>query len=222
MTYRPCALACFKPISCFRTSEHVFVFDVRSPAHDLTMPTLEELVASGLTVREIAAELGISTSTVRQRMAARGLINARAARTAQFRRAAEQGLPKVSAWCPKHGQSDFFRISRGGFRFGRCNSGAVMRRRRKVKQTLVADAGGACSICGYSRCGAALHFHHLEPAAKSFGLGWRGVTRSISAARGEAAKCVLLCANCHAEVEAGITSIPDATAATVRPGFDPG
>jgi Zn finger protein HypA/HybF involved in hydrogenase expression len=183
---------------------------------------LEELVAQGLTVREIAAELGISTSTVRERMAARGLVTARAQRTAQFRAAAEMGLSKVESWCPKHGQTDFFRISQARFRCGRCNSAAVARRRRKVKQTLVADAGGSCSICGYSRCTAALQFHHLRPAEKSFGLGWRGVSRSIADARAEAAKCALLCANCHAEVEAGVTSIPEPPAATVGPEFGPG
>ena len=166
-------------------------------------------------MREIAAELGISTSTVRQRLAAGGLVTARAQRTAQFRRASERGLSKIEAWCPN-------RITKRGFRCGRCNSAAVARRRRKVKETLVADAGGMCLICGYSRCTAALQFHHLDPRAKDFGLGWRGVTRSIDAARAEAAKCVLLCANCHAEVEAGVTSIPEPAAATVSPEFGPG
>ncbi len=30
------------------------------------------------------------------------------------------------------------------------------------------------------------------------------MTRSLSAARREARKCILLCANCHAEVEGGL------------------
>ncbi|HEV2820015.1 MAG TPA: hypothetical protein VGW11_05860, partial [Solirubrobacteraceae bacterium] len=49
----------------------------------------------------------------------------------------------------------------------------------------------------------ALHFHHVDPKTKAFSLSFAGVTRSIAAAREEAAKCVLVCANCHAEVEAG-------------------
>jgi len=36
----------------------------------------------------------------------------------------------------------------------------------------------------------------------------RGLTRSIEALRKEAAKCVLLCANCHAKVEWGSDTIP--------------
>jgi hypothetical protein len=36
----------------------------------------------------------------------------------------------------------------------------------------------------------------------------RGITRAIAKLREEAAKCVLLCATCHAEVEAGFVSLP--------------
>jgi hypothetical protein len=74
---------------------------------------------------------------------------------------------------------------------------------RTVKALLVAEAGGACSLCGYAGSIAALHFHHVDRAQKSFALGPTGVTRSLEAARAEAAKCVLLCATCHAEVESG-------------------
>jgi hypothetical protein len=70
---------------------------------------------------------------------------------------------------------------------------------------LVAEAGGACTRCGYDRCDAALHFHHVDAATKSFALSREGVTRSLAEARAEAAKCVLLCANCHAEVESGVS-----------------
>ena len=69
----------------------------------------------------------------------------------------------------------------------------------------MAEAGGACVVCGYGRCIAALEFHHVDPAGKAFSLAARGVARSLERARREAAKCVLLCANCHAEVEAGMT-----------------
>ena len=37
-------------------------------------------------------------------------------------------------------------------------------------------------------------------------LGERGLTRSLGAVRDEVAKCVLLCADCHAEVEGGIVT----------------
>lgn len=81
------------------------------------------------------------------------------------------------------------------------------RRRRRIKETLVAEAGGECVLCGYSRCLAALQFHHVDPVNKRFHLSMHGVSRSIARAREEAAKCVLLCANCHAEVEQGLSVV---------------
>ena len=79
----------------------------------------------------------------------------------------------------------------------------------RTKVRLVEEAGGACAVCGYDRLAGALHFHHLDPSEKSFALSVRGLTRSIADLRAEAAKCVLLCANCHAEVEGGLTKVPD-------------
>lgn len=80
----------------------------------------------------------------------------------------------------------------------------VANRRRKIKAVLVEEAGGQCVLCGYSRCLRALIFHHLDPATKSFGIALHGSARSLERARNEARKCVLLCSNCHAEVEAGV------------------
>ena len=60
-------------------------------------------------------------------------------------------------------------------------------------------------ICGYDRSIAALQFHHLDRATKQFTIGNLGITRSLERMRAEARKCVLLCANCHAEVESGRT-----------------
>jgi hypothetical protein len=84
----------------------------------------------------------------------------------------------------------------------------VTERRRRVKAILVAEAGGACAACGYDRCLAALQFHHVRPEEKRFALGRKGVARSLEKARAEARKCLLLCANCHAEVEAGVLELP--------------
>ena len=53
------------------------------------------------------------------------------------------------------------------------------------------------------RCLAALGFHHVDPESKRFQLGGRGLARALDILREEAAKCVLVCANCHAEIEAG-------------------
>lgn len=74
---------------------------------------------------------------------------------------------------------------------------------------LVAEAGGACAVCGYARAINNLHFHHVDPSEKLFGLNGGG-GRSLAARRAEAAKCVLVCANCHGEIEAGVIASPPA------------
>jgi predicted HNH restriction endonuclease len=84
----------------------------------------------------------------------------------------------------------------------------VSRRRRKVKRQLVEEAGGRCRLCGFDEHPAALQFHHLDPEEKEFHLGGQGHSRGIARMRAEAEKCILLCANCHALVEAGVKNVP--------------
>ena len=119
--------------------------------------------------------------------------------------------------CERHGRTRFRLEGRGYYRCMRCRQQGVSKRRRRVKQLLVEEAGGRCRLCGYDRTPAALQFHHLDRRAKSFALSHNGVTRSLAEARGEAAKCVLLCANCHAEVEAGLKDVAKAPPG----GFEP-
>jgi len=66
------------------------------------------------------------------------------------------------------------------------------------KLKLLATKGNMCQRCGYSRCIAALHFHHLVPETKSFSLS-SARNKSWAAVLTELDKCVLLCANCHTE-----------------------
>ncbi|MEN9390090.1 MAG: hypothetical protein RLZZ283_190 [Candidatus Parcubacteria bacterium] len=72
----------------------------------------------------------------------------------------------------------------------------------------VDHAGGKCQVCGYSRSIRALTFHHRDPSKKDFGLSDRGLTRSWAKTLAEIDKCILLCANCHAEVHDGLVSVP--------------
>ena len=81
---------------------------------------------------------------------------------------------------------------------------AVQKRRRKVREKAINYKGGHCQICGYSRCSEALEFHHLESNGKDFGISDRGYTRSWNRIVEELDKCILLCANCHREVHAGL------------------
>jgi hypothetical protein len=81
-----------------------------------------------------------------------------------------------------------------------------------VKRVLVEEAGGCCAICGYDRCIVNLHFHHVRPEEKSLIMS-SSTTKSLAAYREELEKCVLVCANCHGEIEARLISSPPAGAA---------
>ena len=179
---------------------------------------LEALVRDRRSSREIAAEFGVSQGTVRHWLRQFELTTARAAELAQTEHARRVGAPVVERWCHRHGRVEFPRRRDGAYRCPRCNAEAVARRRRRVKDILVDEAGGCCLLCGYDRYAGALQFHHLDPAEKGFPISRRGVTRSLDEARREAKKCVLLCANCHAEVEGGFVAPPAEFDARVSDG----
>jgi transposase len=173
---------------------------------------LAALVDAGLSIAQIADRLGRSKGTIRHWLRSHGLRTyAQQGRLSQTatRVTKAAGRATVSRRCHRHGMTEFWLEGRGYYRCKRCRMEHVSRRRRKVKLILVEEAGGSCAICGYDRCPSALHFHHVDPATKHFHLSMQGVTRALAAARAEMAKCVLLCANCHAEVEAGLADIPD-------------
>lgn len=175
----------------------------------LTREQLEPLVAEGLTIEKIAQRIGVSDSTAKKWLKRHGLQTRGTKRRATLAAIRETGEQDTQLECRRHGLTRFVAVGSGSrLRCAKCRSEAVARRRRKVKEILVAEAGGKCLLCGYSKHSVALQFHHLDPSTKSFGLGVRGITRSIAKLREEAEKCILLCANCHAEVEAGVTGLP--------------
>ena len=66
---------------------------------------------------------------------------------------------------------------------------------------------GKSRVCGYDRSVEALEFHHIDPSQKTFGIAAKGYTNGWDKMKAELDKCVLLCSNCHKEVEAGIVEI---------------
>lgn len=105
----------------------------------------------------------------------------------------------MQATCRKHGPTNHLERAPQAPKCIKCTTEAGRRLRARQKAILVSEAGGACSSCGYDKCLAALEFHHTDPASKSFNVSrWGG---SLKKRRAEAAKCILLCANCHREAE---------------------
>jgi transposase len=164
---------------------------------------LARLLAAGLSLREISQRLDRSLATVRHWMGKYELKP-----SPRRQRGGEDGSREMVSRCQHHGETSFVREGRGYYRCKRCRVEATTRRRHRLKRILVEEAGGRCLLCGYSRCVRALEFHHLDPKTKEFQLAHSGRTRSIAKLRAEASKCVLLCANCHAEVEAGVSVVP--------------
>jgi DNA-binding CsgD family transcriptional regulator len=169
---------------------------------------LQVLVTGGATLREMAAELDRSVATIRHWLKKYGLVVEGSRRRALAKEARRTGQKYAVLECAHHGLTKFVLEGRGYFRCMQCRKERVSEWRRRVKRRLVEEAGGACLICGYDRCLAALEFHHRDRKTKLFALSRQGVTRSFEEARAEARKCDLLCANCHAEVENAVAEVP--------------
>jgi transposase len=190
-----------------------------APRGPLSRELLEQLIEDDLSIRQIAERTGRCATTVRHWMRRHGLSTARSLRRAEGRSAKAAGHARVLMDCAAHGRTEFWLEGRGAYRCLKCRADRVVANRRRNKQILVDEAGGACQLCGYDRFIGALHFHHRDPRTKSFGMSESGFTRSLEALRAEAAKCDLLCANCHAEVGTELQTLAEA-ADKVEPGTD--
>jgi transposase-like protein len=183
-------------------SQHAARHEARGP---IERDELAALVEAGLSIRQIASRLDRSPATIQHWLRSHGMKT----RPARYSLRGGPRPAQILRECPAHGWADFVRTGAAGrYRCKQCNSEAVVARRRRIKEILVAEAGGECLICGFDAYLGALQFHHRDRAEKAFSLSRQGVTRSLSKARSEAQKCVLLCANCHAMVEAGLLLVP--------------
>ena len=193
--------------------------DRHSARGRLTRDELDSFVKREMSIAEIAAAVDRGKATVRYWLAHYGLKTyAQQGRLGErsTREARAAGKATVMRSCRRHGVTEFWLEGRGYYRCKRCRMDRVTQRRRKIKLMLVGEAGGRCTVCGYDRYIGALHFHHVDPSSKRFHLSMQGATRSLASARAEMAKCVLLCANCHAEVESGQLTLPPSDATQRR------
>lgn len=87
------------------------------------------------------------------------------------------------------------------------SSQKVINFRKRRKEWAVKAFGGKCGICGYSKCIQALHFHHLDPSTKKFGVSSSTSDRDTYIE--ELRKCICVCSNCHSEIHSGIVIPPE-------------
>ena len=79
------------------------------------------------------------------------------------------------------------------------SSASVVRSQRRKKLFAVAAFGGKCQVCGYNKCVAALEFHHLgekkeRPQYVILRWAWERAKKELE-------QCIMVCANCHREIE---------------------
>lgn len=109
-------------------------------------------------------------------------------------------MEKITKVCKTHGETTFApQKSKSGYTYYcvKCSAARKARWQKKNKEEAVAYKGGKCEHCGYNKCLGALHFHHLDPTEKDFASF---STFKLEKSKSELDKCILLCANCHAEV----------------------
>jgi hypothetical protein len=99
--------------------------------------------------------------------------------------------------CHVEGESNFYKTMRWYCK--KCWNIKTARRTKDNVRVLKEEYGGKCSKCGYDKCMDALQFHHLDPSKKEFSLGQKRQF-TLSVLRKELEKCILVCANCHAEI----------------------
>jgi transposase len=121
--------------------------DRYAPRGGLTREQLKPLVDRGLSQAQIARELDVGVSTVRHWLKKHGL------ETKAFRRRRRRAEAAISAGhtsfiaeCARHGWTQFVVYKDGRSRCKQCAKEAVVRRRRRVKQILMDEAGGACNL----------------------------------------------------------------------------
>jgi len=81
--------------------------------------------------------------------------------------------------------------------------------RRDKKARAIAYMGRVCFGCGRDVPSTLFEFHHWDASEKDFGISEDGIVRRWEKVIAELAKCVMLCANCHREVHAGVRQLDE-------------
>jgi len=84
----------------------------------------------------------------------------------------------------------------------------VVAHRRMRKLRAIGYMGSTCHGCGRDGAPSLFEFHHWSAVEKDFGVS-DGVPRTWARTVAELAKCVMLCANCHREVHAGVRELDE-------------
>jgi len=161
---------------------------------------LENLISKNLSIRKIAKELGKSPSSISYWLKTFNLKTSRSKSNKYCCKICGETSKKKMA--NKGNGRTSFSICKS------CHSSENTKRGQRRKKALVKHKGGSCVVCGYSKCVAALEFHHKDPNDKDpkfKALRYWSLERAIE----EVDKCHLLCSNCHREAHWGLLELDD-------------
>ena len=169
---------------------------------------LKELVELGLSQRAIAEQLNTSQTNIRYWLKKHNLTTFKPIVNTRECPCCKNNLP-LDAFYARRGKDGSSVYCK------ECTSDQSLKRQRALKEQAIQYKGGKCSVCDYSKYQGALEFHHLDPSEKDFTISQVRHT-SFEKIKKELDKCVLLCANCHREVHAGLIEL------VPLPGLEPG
>ena len=151
---------------------------------------LRALVARGLSVSQIAEEIGCSQTNVRRALKKFGL----------------ETSSQPAFLCLKCGETDAAKFVNHKHTCRACHVRETAKKRGDARSKSVVHLGEKCLNCGYDEFEVALDVHQKDPTIKDpnfaamRGWSWDQIEKEL---RG----CVLLCKNCHAAIHAGLISL---------------
>ena len=125
-------------------------------------------------------------------------------------RATRRRRPSTLRECATHGWTVYVRSGARGLSTAvpHVRWGGSPRTGAASSEILVEEAGGRCAASAATTPTSARSSSTISTRRqKRFRLARGGLTRPLEQVREEARKCVLLCGNCHAEVEAGLVEV---------------
>lgn len=81
---------------------------------------------------------------------------------------------------------------------------------QRCKRTVVLVMGNNCLICKKTYNQYGYDFHHIDPKSKTYSASDLIASLKYKEIAKELTKCVMLCANCHIGLEAGVYHLPNA------------
>ena len=172
--------------------------------------TCESFIERRLTLTQMSTECGKSPSTIGYWLRKHGLTMSTWRRPKGYKNMPDfdphNPRETYRCWkCSEYKSPDGFYWKKSG-KSSACKSCIAVldtKRSKDFKQECVAYKGGECLSCGYSRCLAALEFHHIDPSEKDYTISTvrKGPLSKVMA---ELDKCVLVCSTCHREIHEGL------------------